>query len=258
MSRIHFLAGLFILALAVGCKAQSAPRRRQIRRSPGASSHDPVQVWHTAGLQRAPRGAQAQPGTGYDSLPVVLSRNGKTSNLDFLISSDNSKLARLETFDLAKDPQFNIDVKDRPVRGNPDAKVTIINFDDLECGYCARMHQLLPQHGRPLQGSGQVHLQGLSAGGDSPWAVHAAVDANCLASQNGQVYWSYVDYLHAHGQEVNGDDRDVKKSFAALDRIARQEGTLGKLDGAKLDACIAKQDESRYGHRRARHCRSGS
>ena len=26
--------------------------------------------------------------------------------------------------------------------------------------------------------------------------------------------------------------------------LARQEGTLGKLDGAKLDACLAKQDET--------------
>ena len=77
-----------------------------------------------------------------------------------------------------------------------------------------------------------------------PWAMHAAVDANCLAAQSGDVYWTYVDYLHAHGQEINGEDRDHAKSFAALDRIARQEATLGKLDAAKLDACLAKQDET--------------
>jgi protein-disulfide isomerase len=74
--------------------------------------------------------------------------------------------------------------------------------------------------------------------------MHAAVDANCLAAQSGQVYWNYVDYVHAHGQEVNGEDRNLTKSFAALDRIAREESTLAKLDAAKLDACIAKQDET--------------
>jgi protein-disulfide isomerase len=74
--------------------------------------------------------------------------------------------------------------------------------------------------------------------------MHAAVDANCLAAQNGQVYWNFVDYVHAHGQEVNGADRNLKNSFATLDRIAREEGTLAKLDGTKLDACIAKQDET--------------
>ena len=29
-----------------------------------------------------------------------------------------------------------------------------------------------------------------------------------------------------------------------MDRIARQEATLGKLDSSQLDACLAKQDES--------------
>jgi predicted DsbA family dithiol-disulfide isomerase len=62
--------------------------------------------------------------------------------------------------------------------------------------------------------------------------------------QSPEVYWTYVDYLHAHGQEVSGEDRDINKSFAALDRIARQEGTLAKVDSSKLDACLAKQDET--------------
>jgi protein-disulfide isomerase len=77
-----------------------------------------------------------------------------------------------------------------------------------------------------------------------PWAMHAAVNANCLAEQNGSVYWTYIDYVHSHGQEISGPDRDPAKSFAALDRIARQEATLAKLDSARLDACLAKQDES--------------
>jgi protein-disulfide isomerase len=43
---------------------------------------------------------------------------------------------------------------------------------------------------------------------------------------------------------VSGQSRDLPKSFAALDRIARQEATLGKLDSPRLEACIAKQDET--------------
>jgi protein-disulfide isomerase len=74
--------------------------------------------------------------------------------------------------------------------------------------------------------------------------MHAAVDANCLAAQSGDVYWTYVDYIHGHGQEVSGEDRNEAKSFAALDRIARQEATLGKLDPGKLDTCLARQDET--------------
>ena len=165
--------------------------------------------------------------------------------IDFLISTDNTKLARLETFDLAKDPVFNIDIAGRPIRGNPDAKVTVISFDDLECPYCARMHSsLFPTTMDRYKDKVRFVYKDDPLTDMHPWAMRAAVDANCLAAQSGQVYWNFVDYVHAHGQEVNGEDRNLTKSFAALDRIARDEATLAKLDASKLDACLAKQDEA--------------
>lgn len=246
MSRVHFLASLVILALAAGCKAQTtpqAPNDAALTRRIEVMVRSKFNIPPDYNLLLGPRKASQIP--GYDSLDVMLVRNGKTTNIDFLISSDNTKLARLETFDLVKDPSLNIDVANRPVRGNPEAKVTIINFDDLECGYCARMHQtFFPDTVNHYKGLLKFVYKDFPLEEIHPWAVHAAVDANCLASQNGDIYWTYVDYLHQHGEEVNGADRDLKKSFAALDRIARQEGTVGKLDSAKLDACIAKQDET--------------
>ncbi len=123
--------------------------------------------------------------------------------------------------------------------------MTVINFDDLECPFCARMHEeLFPATLAHYKDLVRFVYKDDPLTDLHPWAMHAAVDANCLAAQSGEVYWTYVDYLHAHGQEVTGDDRDLAKSFAALDRIARQEGTLGKLDETRLDACIAKQDET--------------
>ena len=246
MSRAHFLASLLILALAAGCKAQTAatPTDQALTRRVEVMVRSKFNIPPDYNVLLGPRKPSQIP--GYDSLEVILSRNGKTTNIEFLISSDNTKLARLETFDLVKDPSLNIDTANRPVRGNPDAKVTIINFDDLECGYCARMHQtFFPATVDHYKGLLKFVYKDFPLEEIHPWAVHAAVDANCLAAQNGNVYWTYVDYLHSHGDEINGGgDRDLKKSFAALDRIARQEGVLGKLDSASLDACIAKQDET--------------
>lgn len=183
--------------------------------------------------------------TGYETLPVTITRASKSQVINFLISTDNTKLVHLDTFDLTKDPADAIPVAGRPIRGNPTAKVTVINFDDLECPYCARLHQeLFPatlDHYKDLvrfvykdDPLSEIH----------PWAMHAAVDANCLAAQSGDVYWTYVDYLHAHGDEVTGSDHDLQKSFATLDRIAHQEAILGKLDESLLNACLAKQDET--------------
>jgi len=246
LSRIRLLASLLLVALAAGCKAQSSTQ----------TPTDPVLTRHIEVLVRSkfsvppdynvllgPRKPSQIP--GYDNLTVMFAHGAKSSTVDFLISTDNTKLARLETFDLIKDPSFNIDVKDRPVRGNPEAKVTLINFDDLECGYCARLHQtIFPTTIDHYKGLIKVIYKDLPLEEIHPWAIHAAVDANCLAAQNHDIYWTYVDYLHTHGQEINGDDRDLKKSFAALDRIALQEATLGKLDEAKANACIGKQDET--------------
>ena len=167
------------------------------------------------------------------------------TTIDFLISTDNSKLARMETFELANNPALTIDVAGRPVRGNPAAKVTVINYDDLECPYCARMHQsLFPDTMERYKDKVRFIYKDDPLTELHPWAMRAAVDANCIASQSTPVYWTYVDYLHSHGQEINGEDRDVSKSFAALDRIARQEGTIARLDEGKLNECIAKQDQT--------------
>jgi protein-disulfide isomerase len=131
------------------------------------------------------------------------------------------------------------------VRGNPAAKVTVINYDDLECPYCAQMHQsLFPATLNRYKDTVRFIYKGNPLVSIHPWAMHAAVDSNCLAEQGGEAYWAYVDYIHSHANEVNGEDRDLTKSFERLDLIARQHATLNKLDEARLNACMAKQDES--------------
>jgi protein-disulfide isomerase len=196
-------------------------------------------------LELAIGNRKPSPFPGYDSLPITLSHGTKKTVLDFLISTDNKTLARLDTFDLLKSPNFSIDVAGRPVRGNPAAKVTVINFDDLECPYCARMHQtLFPATLDRYKDTVRFIYKDNPLVEIHPWAIHAAVDANCLGAQNGSTYWSFMDYIHSHGQEVSGEDRDQAKSAAALDRIARQHAMLAKLDIGKLDACMARQDET--------------
>lgn len=246
MSRNLLLAGLLTLCMTAGCKAQTAPQ----------PSLDPVLNRHIEVMVRSqfniPQDISVILGArkpsqipGYETLPVMLSSSKKQQEIDFLISTDGKTLARLETFDLVKDPAFSIDIAGRPIRGNPAAKVTVINFDDLECPYCARMHQsLFPSTLERYKGRVRFIYKDFPLTELHPWAMHAAVDANCLAAQNGDVYWSYVDYVHSHGDEVSGADRNPAKSFDALNRIARQEATLAKLDPGKLDACLAAQDET--------------
>jgi len=246
LSRFRFLAGFLALGLAIGCKAQSSP---QPTMGPALVRHIELQVRAQYDLEPdiavtvGPRKPSDVP--GYDSLEVTLSRGAKTQVLDMLISTDNKTLARMTKMDLTKDPGTSIDITGRPIRGNPAAKVTIVNFDDLECPFCARMHaELFPVTLDHYKNLVRIVYKDSPLADMHPWAMHASVDANCLAAQNGTVYWSYVDYVHSHTQEVSGEDRDPAKSFATLDRIARQEATLGKLDEQALNVCLSKQDET--------------
>jgi protein-disulfide isomerase len=247
------MAGLLALCLTAGCKAQTAPSPAAAPGAPGdATLNRRIEVM-VRSQYNVPQdygvtvGAR-QPSKidGFDALPVTLTRGDKPTVVNFLLSKDGKTLARLETFDLANAPVFSIDIAGRPIRGNPAAKVTVINFDDLECPFCARLHQsLFPDTLARYKDQVRFIYKDNPLPADMhPWAMHAAVDADCLAAQSGDVYWTYVDYLHSHGGEVTGPDRNVPKSFEALDRIARQEATLGKLDAPRLDACLAKQDES--------------
>jgi protein-disulfide isomerase len=182
---------------------------------------------------------------GYEELPVTLTRGSKTQVVDFLISADGKTLARLEKFDLFNDPVFTINVTGRPIRGNPAAKVTVISFDDLECPFCSRMHQsLFPATMERYKDLVRFIYMDNPLVEIHPWAMHAAVDANCLGAQKADEYWTYVDYIHTHGHEIDGEDRNMAKSFDALNRTARQMATLDKLDSSALDACLARQDET--------------
>jgi protein-disulfide isomerase len=53
-----------------------------------------------------------------------------------------------------------------------------------------------------------------------------------------------VDYVHTHGDEITGPAHDSQLAFKTLDKLTREEGQRSKLDGAKLDVCITKQDEA--------------
>lgn len=246
MSQLRFFAVLLVICVTVGCKAQSEPQaasdaaaNRRIEVTVRSQFSIPQDYDVSIGARKPSKIS------GYDELPVTVSHGTRSQVISFLISNDGKKLARLETYDLSHDPASSINIAGRPVRGNPNAKVTIINFDDLECPYCARMHQqLFPKTLERYKDKIRFVYKDFPLVEIHPWAMRASVDADCLASQNSDVYWKYVDYLHSHAQEVTGEDRNVTKSDAALDRIARQQGADGKLDSQKLDACIAKQDDS--------------
>jgi protein-disulfide isomerase len=183
---------------------------------------------------------------GYEQVDVTFSDGEKSSKpVPFLISADGKTLAQFSTYDISQDPKTKVSEAGRPARGGPEhAPVTIVEFDDLECPYCSKMHaQLFPALLDRYKNQVRIVYRDFPLS-QHPWAMRAAVDSNCLAEESGTGYWNMVDYVHLHADELGGDQKSLTKANDALDTITLDEGKRQKVDVAKLAACVKKQDES--------------
>lgn len=186
----------------------------------------------------------------YDTVLVTVTSQERTSRpITFLLSHDGKTLAQLTKFDISADPRTIVSSAGRPGRGGSEAApVQIVNFDDLECPYCGRLHgELFPALMARYGDKVRIVYKDFPIE-QHPWALRAAVDTNCLAAQSTPGYWEAVDYIHAHGSELGADPKNpkIEKTLARasdqLDTVTRQQATALKLDVPKLNACLAKQD----------------
>ena len=236
---------LILLLVCLGCVAQSAPPdvARKIEHQVRAFYTIPTEVKVTVGA--------ITPSTempGYDAVSVNIDGgDGKQKDYKFLLSKDRGTMLRVTKFDLTKDPfaevMSKIDVTGRPSRGAKSAKVVAINFDDFECPFCSRMHQtLFPEIFKEYGDRVTFIYKDDPLTEIHPWALHAAVDANCLAAQNADAYWDFADYIHANKHEVDTEKTPAAR-FDTIDKMTMLQGQKHNVDAAKLQSCVKAQNE---------------
>jgi protein-disulfide isomerase len=232
-----------LLLLAVGCRAQApAPSEVNLRveRQVREVLQAPPYV-HITVTGRQP----SKEFTGFDDLTVTLSAAEHTQTVKFLISKDSQTMYSMSKMDLSKDPyqavMDKIDTTGRPIRGNKDAKVTVVVYDDFQCPFCSRMHSTINTSLKTYGDRIKVVYKDYPLSDIHPWATRAAVNGQCLASQSGGAFWDYTDYVHANGASISGQKRDVEGQFAELDRVAGDMGKRHDVDLTKLNACIKEQ-----------------
>lgn len=259
MNRLRFLSTLVLLAGAMGCHVQAQ------KLSPADARRVEVLIrskFNVPAYYDVTVGERKKSDTpGFDTVMVTFVNleaeqpAAATKSFDFLLSQDGKQLAQLTKMEIPQDPGAIVNDGNRPSRGGPaSAPVHIVIYDDLQCPFCARMHaQLFPAL---LERYGdKIHIVYKDFPlGQHPWAVHAAVDANCLAEQSPAGYWALVDNIHAHYADVPplkpSADKDAKPEDALkpateqLDKWTREEAAKQKADLSKLNACMAKQDSS--------------
>ena len=236
---------LLLLVVCLGCVAQSTSPdlTKKIERQVRSYYKIPAEVHLVVGV---PSPSSELP--NYESVVVTIDNGGKKQDLTFLVSKDHASMMRLIKFDLNKDPfvetMSKIDISGRPTRGAKASKVVVVNFDDFECPFCSRMHQtLFPQILKEYGDRVTFIYKDYPLVEIHPWATHAAVDANCLATQNSDAYWDFADYIHANQREVSNEKTPVART-ETLDRLTMLQGQKHNLDVVKLQSCIKAQDET--------------
>jgi protein-disulfide isomerase len=234
---------VFILVLiCLGCSAQSDPTLAQkIERHVRASYSVPPTIKITVDALRPSEFPN------YDAVTIHMEGGERKQTYEFLVAKDATTLVRMTKIDLTKDPYAEamkkISLAGRPTRGAKDAKVVVVNYDDFQCPFCSRMHQtLFPELLKEYGDRVEFVYKDYPLSELHPWATHAAVDSNCLATQSNDAYWDFADYIHANQREVSSEKgRDA--SFAVLDRLTTSQGQKYNLDQTKLQSCIKAQNE---------------
>lgn len=184
---------------------------------------------------------------GYEAFTVTIGEEGRKQDFPFLLAKDKKSIVRVNRIELSADPYGDvmkkIDVRGRPVRGAKQSKVVLVAYDDLQCPFCTMMHQILFPELLKEYGDRVTFVYKDFPLPNHAWASHGAVDANCLAAQNEDAYWNFVDSVHAGQKEINGQATPESR-LAELDRLALQQGADHKLDAAQLQACVKAQNDA--------------
>ncbi len=119
-------------------------------------------------------------------------------------------------------PALSIATDDQPVKGNPNAVVTIVEFTDFECPGCARQHPVLERIVNEYGNRVRLVVR------DFPLSqhpnAHKAAEAAEAAREQGK-YWEYAAVLFRN------------QSALGVDKLRQYATELG-LDRAKFDASL--------------------
>jgi protein-disulfide isomerase len=151
---------------------------------------------------------------------VLLTRDGK-----HLLVSDLFSL----TVDLREQALHTISLHDEPAQGPADAPVTIVEYADLQCPTCARVHefletQLLPRYGNKVRVVFKEYPLPMH-----DWSMTAAIACQCAFEINPSSYVPLRTAIFRNQQLIN---------IATLRETLLTYGEQAGLDRVKLAGCL--------------------
>lgn len=115
-------------------------------------------------------------------------------------------------------PSFDVEVGKAPVKGPEDAPVTIVEFSDFQCPYCAKAAQTVNQVKKEYGKKVRVVFKQFPLPFHSQ-AKQAANAALCAWEQNPAYFWKMHDRLFADQTKLNKEDlANTAKKIGANER----------------------------------------
>jgi len=133
--------------------------------------------------------------------------------------------------------RIRVSLDDDPIKGDPNAPITIVEFSDFQCPFCSRFFsQTLPELEKTYIDTGIVKLVYRDLPLDSlhPNARPAAIAAEC-ADEQGK-FWDYHDVLFLKQAEWG-----PQSSVAVSETFQTYASDLG-LESASFESCLGSSE----------------
>jgi protein-disulfide isomerase len=176
------------------------------------------------------------PVAGLLEVPVVVSKEGQSDSAIVYVTKDGNFLIRGELSELAADPfaeiQLKLHVGNSPSMGPQDAKVTLIEFGDLECPSCRQLDLILRDF---LQTHPEVRLvfKHFPLTDIHPWAMTAALATQCAFQQSPAAFWKMHDAIY--------DSQDLISPSNVWDKMIDLAARMA-LNSDDFKTCMAAPD----------------
>ena len=121
-------------------------------------------------------------------------------------------------------PRIEVSIDDDPMKGNPSAAVTIVQFAEFQCPYCGKSKETVDQVLKDYDGKVRMVFRDFPLGFHDR-AIPAAVAANCSGEQG--KYWEMFDIMMMNQRALEEADLVGNATKLGLD--------LGKFNACRLD-----------------------
>lgn len=156
-------------------------------------------------------------------------------NYPVYISQDDKKYIWGQLNDLTESPDLEntklISEQTGHSVGSKTAPITVVEYSDLQCGYCKKAHQTIKADLHKNYTKDQVRLVFKHFPLNMhPWAVEGAVGTECAAEQKEEAYWGMLDMIFKNNETIS--------TATVRGKMGEYAKTMG-LDTAAFDKCLS-------------------